>query len=128
MVINLEGRGLVVVVGCGHQTVKKLVKRIEETFDQPIYAMVGDFHFPVPKGRLSFFGVDAQRYLASGDGPLAPVGWREVDAFANWASANDVQLVLGGHDTSDDVLNALAARPDITFMPLRVGERRCLSC
>ncbi len=128
MVINLEGRGLVVIVGCGHQTIEKLVRRIEETFEEPIYAIVGDLHFPVPEGRLSFLGVDAQRYFASGESPFDPVGWRDVDAFADWAEANDVRLLLGGHDTSDDVLTMLADRFGDSFKPLRVGEPQCLGC
>lgn len=128
LIINLEGHGLVVIVGCGHQTVEKLVRRIEETFKEPIYAIVGDLHFPVPEGRLSFFGIDAQRYFASGESPFDPVRWRDVHGFADWAETNRVSLFLGGHDTSDEVLSLLEDRFKATFKPLRVGEPQCLGC
>ncbi len=128
LIVNLEGRGLVVIVGCGHQTAEKLVERIEETFEEPIYAVVGDLHFPVPRGRLSLFGMDAQRLFASGDGPFDAVGWKDVHAFSDWAGVNGIRLVLGGHDTSDEVLDILANRFDASFTRLRVGERQCLGC
>jgi len=128
LVINLLDRGLLVIVGCGHQTVGKLVSRIEETFEQPIYAIVGDLHFPVPEGRLSVFGLDAQRLFASGDGPFKPVDWRDVDVFAEWAEDNKVKLLLGGHDTSDEVLALLEDRLEDSFTPLRVGDPVCFGC
>lgn len=128
LIINLQGRGLLVIVGCGHQTVGKLVRRVEESFEEPIYAIVGDLHFPVPEGRLSYFGLDAQRLFASGNGPFDPVDWRDVDALAEWAAANRVKLMLGGHDTSNEVLSSLEGRLGSSFTQLRVGEPLCFGC
>lgn len=128
LVINLAGKGLVLVVGCGHQTVPKLVQVVRESFDEPIHAIVGDVHFPVPRGRLSVFGIDAQRYLASGEGPFSPVGWGEVEEFAKWADENNVALYLGGHDTSDEALSFLAEKLGDKMHRLTVGQTVCLSC
>lgn len=44
LVINLKGKGLVAIVGCGHQTIPKLVERLVRSFDEPIYGIVGDLH------------------------------------------------------------------------------------
>lgn len=128
LVINVQDKGLALIVGCGHQTTDKLIQRVEESFDEPIFAIIGDLHFPIPEGRLSVFGLDAQRYLASGQGPLSPIGWQQIEAFAEWAAGNGVSLFLGGHDTSDEVLDYLANREDIKMQQLAVGRTSCVSC
>lgn len=32
LVLNVEGKGLVAIVGCGHQTVPKLLQRLQDAF------------------------------------------------------------------------------------------------
>jgi 7,8-dihydropterin-6-yl-methyl-4-(beta-D-ribofuranosyl)aminobenzene 5'-phosphate synthase len=128
LVINLKGHGLVLVVGCGHQTLPKLLARVRESFDEPVYAVVGDLHLPVPNGRLRMFGIDVQRYLASGNGPLSPVGGSDVDEFVNWARKSKVKLILGGHDTSDAVLNRVSRDQNIDASIAKVGRPFCFGC
>lgn len=122
LVINVKRKGLVVIVGCGHQTVDKLVTRIHESFAQPIYAIVGDLHFPVPEGRLKIFGVDVQRRLASGDGPHAPMTMEDANSFLAWARQSGIRFVLGGHDTSDELLRRLTNDAAIEGQIAWVGE------
>ena len=116
LVVDVEDYGLVVIVGCGHQTLEKLAIRIDEVFDRPLRAVVGDLHYPVPEGRLFIAGIDAQGRLASGSGLLRPVDGNAVDAMLTWAETNSVSLYLVGHDTHDRVL----AKPAIR--PIAVGE------
>ena len=116
MILDVRGYGLVAVVGCGHQTVPKLAERIAEVFDRPLKAVVGDLHFPVPEGRLQIAGIDAQRRLASGAGPFNPIGETQVQEFQEWATQNDLDVFLAGHDTHDAVL----AMPFVTA--LEVGQ------
>ena len=116
MILDVRDYGLVAVVGCGHQTLPKLVERVDEVFGRPIRAIIGDLHYPVPEGRLRMAGIDAQRWLASGDGPLSPIGQTDVEVFEGWASASGTDLFLVGHDTHDTVL----ALPIVT--PLAVGQ------
>jgi hypothetical protein len=103
LVVNVAGRGLVVIVGCGHQTVPRLLERLESAFAEPLSGMVGDFHYPVPEGRLRVAGLDAQRLFASGNGPFKPI--TVAQAQAELALLDRLQLLaLGGHDTSDEVI------------------------
>ena len=116
MILDVRGYGLIAVVGCGHQTVPKLAERVEEVFGRPIRAVIGDLHYPVPEGRLRVGGIDAQRLLASGGGPLSPIGQTDVEVFETWASESGTDLFLVGHDTHDTVL----ALPAVTS--LTVGQ------
>ena len=116
MILDVRDYGLIAVVGCGHQTVPKLAERVNEVFGRPLRAVIGDLHYPVPEGRLRVAGIDAQRWLASGGGPLSPVGQTDVEVFKTWASESGTDLFLVGHDTHDAVL----ALPTVT--PLAVGQ------
>lgn len=122
LVVNLEGKGLVLIVGCGHQTVQRLVELVEEEFDQPLYAIVGDLHYPVPQGRLWMAGIDVQRRLASGDGVFSPLGERDVDKLEELLVDKFTKVVLGGHDTNDTVLDRIAARFGERFKAAAIGE------
>ncbi len=122
LVINLEGKGLVVIVGCGHQTLSKLLERVDAAFDEPIYAIVGDLHYPVPDGRVKLLGIDAQRRLASGDGIFAPLSGADVEEELATLERRLGFLALGGHDTSDEVLDAAAALMPGRFQRVTVGD------
>jgi len=41
----VEDRGIVLIVGCGHPTVEKIVARAEALFDQPVVGIVGGLHY-----------------------------------------------------------------------------------
>ena len=122
LVVNVEGRGLVVLVGCGHQTLLKLLKRMDDAFDQSIYGIVGDLHYPVPEGRLSYWGIDAQRRLASGGGIFAPISTKEVASDIALLTKRKPSLVaLGSHDTSDLMLKTFSERFRSKFRRVEVG-------
>ena len=123
LIVNVEGRGLVAIVGCGHQTVPKLLQRMRSSFPQPLFGIVGDLHYPVPAGRLSRFGIDLQRRLASRSGPLLPIGMKDVERELGLLQAQRLGLLaLGGHDTSDEVLALAARRFGGRFRPVTVGR------
>lgn len=122
LVIDVSGKGLVVIVGCGHQTLDKLFQRIETAFGKQVYAIVGDLHYPVPSGRLKSFGIDLQRLFASGNGPFSPLTMSDVDSFEAQLDESVSQIALGGHDTSDYVLKRLETKFGSRFHRVRVGE------
>lgn len=123
LVINIEGKGLVVLVGCGHQTIDRLISKLDLKFSQPKFAIVGDIHYPVPEGRLFKFGIDVQRRLASGTGILSPLGLDDVDDLEVTLGQHFPKMMLGAHDTSDYVLNRLAETYPNRFSRAIVGER-----
>lgn len=122
LAINVEGKGLVLVVGCGHQTVTRLIERTEAIFDTPIYGVVGGLHYPVPEGRITMAGINIQRRLASGRGPLAPLTAEDVDRELKLLEDRHIGLIaVGGHDSSDQVIESVADRFGEAHRYLRVG-------
>ncbi len=123
LAINVQGKGLVLIVGCGHQTLPKILQRTEQVFDEPIYGLVGDLHYPVPMGRLSLLGLNLQRIFASGDGPLEQIDQQAIDDdIDRLKQLNPGVIGLGGHDTSDDVIERFNHEFAQSYQHVRVGQ------
>jgi len=124
LAVHVDGRGIVLIVGCGHQTIPKLLKRYDDVFAEPLYGVIGGLHFPVPDGRLVVLGMNAQRRLGSGRGVLEPLGMEEVQEHLSMLKGRNLGLVgLGGHDSSDDVIAMYRDAFDRAYRDVRVGER-----
>jgi metal-dependent hydrolase (beta-lactamase superfamily II) len=123
LVVKVAGRGLVLIVGCGHQTVPKLLSRTKAVFSESPRGLVGGLHYPVPKGRAAVLGLPVQKLLASGDGPLHPVTQQEVSIHTDMLRELDLELVgLSGHDSSDEVIQQFRTAFGSAYRDVRVGE------
>jgi 7,8-dihydropterin-6-yl-methyl-4-(beta-D-ribofuranosyl)aminobenzene 5'-phosphate synthase len=123
LAVNVEGKGLVLIVGCGHQTLPRLLERADRVFGIPVYGVVGGLHYPVPDGRTSWLGMNVQRVFASGKGPLRPVTWEEMEGDIDALAARRPGFVsLSGHDSSDAVIEHFRRRFGAAYRDLRVGE------
>lgn len=124
LAVQVEGKGIVLVVGCGHQTLTRLLARADSIFSAPLHGVVGGLHYPVPEGRLLLGGiVDAQRRFGSGTGPLDPLTSQDIDSDFQLLESRAVGLVsIGGHDSSDEVIAKARDRFGTAWRDLRVGE------
>ena len=121
LAIRVQGKGIVLLVGCGQQGLSNLIARSAKLFEEPIYAVIGGLHYPVPHGRWMMGGIDAQRWATYGpdSGPSAEDVQREIDMLAakgpQWVS-------LSPHDSSDEVIEAFRKTFGSRYHDLRVGE------
>lgn len=123
LAINVQDKGLVLIVGCGHQTLPKILQRTERVFDEPIYGLVGDLHYPVPQGRLELLGINLQRIFASGEGPLYPIEQATIDHEIELLKSIQPSVVaLGTHDTSDQVIADFRQTFGSRYHDVLVGE------
>ncbi|MDX1666621.1 MAG: MBL fold metallo-hydrolase [Saprospiraceae bacterium] len=126
LVVNVDGKGLVLIVGCGHQTIPKLIQRTEEAFSKPIYGIVGGLHMPVPEGRFPLLGglINAQRFFASGDGPLDPLSQEDINRYLQLLKEKNIQLIgIGGHDSSDQVIAQFKDAFGDRYEEVKVGKK-----
>ena len=47
LVVNVRGRGLVLITGCGHPEIERTLAAAETVVEAPVYAVVGGLHLPV---------------------------------------------------------------------------------
>ena len=98
LVIQVAGQGLVMITGCGHPTMEKLVLRAESLYGQEVVGVVGGLHYEKVSAE------DVQPHIQF----LAP---RRLKLIA-----------LSPHDSSPEALEAFqTAFPD-AYQFLRVGE------
>lgn len=122
LVVNVAGKGLVVIIGCGHPGVEKILDRASQIFKQPIYGVIGGLHLLV-SGDRSGMKFPIQKWLGSADLPWRPAGEEAVyDAIDNM-KAQGVQLVsLSAHDSCKWTLETFRCSFGENYRPLRVGE------
>lgn len=121
LAIRVEGKGVVLVVGCGHQSLSRILTRTAYLFDDPIYGVVGGLHYPLPRGRLRTLGLDLQNLLVYGPlrGPSLTDLRRDIGFLAaerpGWVS-------LSAHDSSDEAIDEFRAEFGARYHDLRVGQ------
>jgi len=98
LVINVAQNGLVLITGCGHPTLEKLVARAESLFGVPVVGVVGGLHLQQSSGEALQPHIELLR------------------------ARNPGLIALSPHDSSAGALAAFqSAFPD-AYRPVRVGE------
>jgi 7,8-dihydropterin-6-yl-methyl-4-(beta-D-ribofuranosyl)aminobenzene 5'-phosphate synthase len=100
--VNVAGKGIVVITGCGHPTLPKILERITALFDEPIYGVIGGYHFPVTDAHTKVLGIGVQRYVGTGKPPWDPITLDEVGENIQILQQHGPQLVaLSPHDSCE---------------------------
>jgi 7,8-dihydropterin-6-yl-methyl-4-(beta-D-ribofuranosyl)aminobenzene 5'-phosphate synthase len=116
LAVNLAGKGIVLIVGCGHQGVHRIVERAEALFDEPLYGLVGGLHFPITS-------LPVQR-IASADRPLwKPPSKTDVREAIRFLQDKGLQrMALSPHDSCEWALNAFQDAWGSDFDVVTVGQ------
>ncbi len=124
LAIHIEGKGLVLVVGCGHPGVEALVERAEQLFATPVYGVIGGLHFPVTDDRARIGQFRMQQLLGSPNPPWRPVGKQAVSRTVEYLKARGIRyLAPSAHDTCDWSLHAFEKAFGNEYHAVKVGER-----
>ncbi len=120
LLVNVAGKGIVMVVGCGHPTLARLVARAKAVTGLPLYGVIGGLHFPVTGSRV---GKGGQNIIGNGKLPWQRITRREAEAAAAFLAELDLGLVaLSGHDICDWSLELFQRKLGERCRTLRVGE------
>lgn len=107
LAIHVEGKGIVLVIGCGHQTIEKIIERAKALFDAPIYGIIGGLHFPVHAGRMMAGPFNIQNIVGTDRPPWRPINEQEVAlAISAIKKERPGFIALSPHDSSDWSLEA----------------------
>ncbi|HEC34506.1 MAG TPA: MBL fold metallo-hydrolase [Chloroflexi bacterium] len=123
LAVNVEEKGIVLIVGCGHPTLQRIVDRAEMLFDAPLYGLVGGLHYPVTGSREIKFGLPLQRLLGTGKWPWDPVNRQDVETAIAYLKRRNPQLVaLSAHDSCDWSIEAFRQAFGAAYQDVLVGK------
>lgn len=125
LAVNVEGKGIVLIPGCGHQTLEKIVKRAESLFDEPIYGLIGGLHYPVTDSRLVWKGITKiQIYMGTGKVPWRPITLEEVKKNIDFLKEGNPRVVgLSPHDSCDASIEAFRVVFPKAYQTIEVGRK-----
>ncbi|MBU7005740.1 dihydropterin-6-yl-methyl-4-(beta-D-ribofuranosyl)aminobenzene 5'-phosphate synthase 7-8 [Peptococcaceae bacterium DYL19] len=120
LVVNVEGKGLVLVVGCGHQKAARILERTRELFDVPIYGVIGGLHYPVEESRMKF---NMQKIIGTGKLPWQKIEQQEVlEAAAELDKTNLSMIGISAHDSCDWTLDKFRELFRERYVDIMVGK------
>ncbi len=120
LAVNVEGKGIVLVIGCGHQTLERAIMRTEALFGAPLYGVIGGLHFPVTGSRMPY---GMQRVIGTGKPPWQFVNRADVQSTVDYLRAKDPALVaLSPHDSCDWAVEAFKGAFGERYRDVAVGR------
>ena len=123
LVVKLAGKGLVVIMGCGHPGVEAIVQRAEEVFETPVYAVIGGFHLLITGDRSGLTKFKPQMLLGSSELPWKAPQKAETIQVIAFLKKKDIKLVsVSAHDSCDWTLETFAQAFGDQNLPLKVGQ------
>lgn len=121
LVVNVRGVGLVLISGCGHPPIERILGITEQVLDVPIQAVVGGLHLPVHAAGTPLV---PQAVLGNPYPPWRPIGERDVAHVLDEIEARGPKVIaLSGHDSTPWTYDAFARRFGARYRTLRVGEQ-----
>ena len=121
---RVEGKGIVLIIGCGHQTLPRILERAEALFEDPIYGIVGGLHYPVTKGRQLVLGIPLEKFVGTGKPPWRPINKTDVLKNIELLKTKNPKLVaLSAHDSCDWTLSAFREAFQDAYHELKVGRK-----
>jgi len=126
LAINVEGKGIVVIVGCGHQGIQKIIDRVEALFDTPIYGIIGGLHLPIPKfpgEDITWSGLPIYKFIMTRRPPWEPWHKDDINFALDYLKSRNPKLVsLSPHDSSMESLQAFKETFKEAYIDLKVGK------
>jgi 7,8-dihydropterin-6-yl-methyl-4-(beta-D-ribofuranosyl)aminobenzene 5'-phosphate synthase len=121
LAINIENKGIVIISGCGHQSIEKILERTDLLFDEPLYGVLGGFHYPLEEGRNITW---IYKYIVVGKLPWERLTVEDVEKNCELLKARNVSLVgLSGHDSSDKSISVFRQKFPDSYVDIKVGEK-----
>ena len=119
LAVNVDGKGVVLIVGCGHQTLKKIVDRAEALFEPPLYGVVGGLHYPLAEGRK----IDVHRYVGTGKLPGEFLTVEDVEENVGYLETRKIGVVgLSPHDSCDTSIEIFRRSFTDAYREILVGQ------
>ncbi len=123
LIARIRGKGIVVITGCGHPTIKTILAMVKRLTDEPLYAVIGGLHLPVTDSPLKRQGLKVQMIWGTGKPPWQRITDKEVDqAIQALNQAGVKHLYLSGHDICRYAIDRLDRELHADVVCLEAGQ------
>jgi 7,8-dihydropterin-6-yl-methyl-4-(beta-D-ribofuranosyl)aminobenzene 5'-phosphate synthase len=123
LAVNVKDKGIVLISGCGHPMLSRIIERAEMLFDEPIYGIIGGLHYPVTESGAVVLGIPMQKILGTGKWPWDPINKDDVDDNIAYLKRRDLEMVsLSPHDSCDWSIEAFRKAFVEKYTELLVGQ------
>jgi 7,8-dihydropterin-6-yl-methyl-4-(beta-D-ribofuranosyl)aminobenzene 5'-phosphate synthase len=123
LVARVRDKGLVVITGCGHPTIQRILEMVRRLSDLPLYAVAGGLHFPLKQSRGTWAGIQFQMILGTGKPIWEKLTDEDLDrSLAELRAAGPKFLYLSGHDSDDHALARLSQESGAQTQVLKAGD------
>lgn len=121
LAINVKGKGIVIISGCGHQSMRNIVERKNTLFKEPLYAVLGGFHYPVEESRnISWI----YKYFVVDKLPWERLTTEDISYNIDLLKNTGVKVVgISGHDSCDKSIGMFKEEFGDNFIDIVVGEK-----
>lgn len=125
LAINVKGKGIVVISGCGHQSMKKILERAGILYKEPVYAVLGGFHYPMEENRnitwiYKYFVVDKM--------PWERLTEDDINDNIKLLKSEGVKVVgISGHDSCDKSIELFKNEFGGNYIDFVVGQKITLN-
>ena len=123
LAFNVKGKGIVLVIGCGHQTIARILERAKSLFDEPIYGIIGGLHLPAGGGRIKIGPIDIQPIVGTDRVPWNKMNNHDTESAIEAIKSVGPSLVaLSPHDSSDKSLERFSCVFGDSFQIIKAGK------
>ena len=122
LAIKLVGKGIVLIIGCGHPTIERIIERTQLLFKEPIYGIIGGLHFPVHGGRIMIGPINLQSLVGCDRPPWKGINEQDVRQAINAIKKVNPQFIsLSPHDSSDWSIQQFKDAFGDSYHDLKIG-------
>jgi 7,8-dihydropterin-6-yl-methyl-4-(beta-D-ribofuranosyl)aminobenzene 5'-phosphate synthase len=123
LAVNVDGKGIVLIVGCGHQTLPKIIERTKALFEEPIYGFIGGLHYAVRGGPIKIMGMCPHEYFGTWKLPWQPITVEEMQENVRLLKQRNPKIVgLSPHDSSETSIAAFRTAFPTEYREIKVGQ------
>jgi len=125
LAVNVKNRGIVVISGCGHQSIKNILERTDVLFKEPIYGILGGFHYPIEEKRNITW---LYKYILVDKLPWERLTIDDIYYNLSLLKDKDVRMVgISGHDSCDKSIELFKKEFGKNYQDIVVGRKITLN-
>jgi len=121
LAVNVKDKGIIVISGCGHQSMKNILERTGILFNEPVYGILGGFHYPMKEERNITW---LYKYLVVDKLPWERLTVEDIYQNINLLKSYNVNLVgISGHDSSNESIELFKKEFGDKYVDIIVGQK-----